>query len=101
MTIIHEHHGAGPMHLDSNPLFRKAITPWYDSNLACFIQMLFMVLVALFGWAGMKVAFTYPQYRPYAWVPAALLIFSLLVLCTVIFRLIRRYYGLHAIDRGP
>ena len=32
------------MRLDPNPMFRRIITPWYDSNPACWILLAAMLL---------------------------------------------------------
>ncbi|RJQ76205.1 MAG: hypothetical protein C4519_14935 [Desulfobacteraceae bacterium] len=80
------------MCLDTNPLFRKANAPWYDGNTACAIVMAAMLVLCLFGWAGIAVARTHPSYHAYIWVPFILLMLSLLVGVSVTFRLLRRCY---------
>jgi hypothetical protein len=80
------------MRLDPNPLFRRVITPWYDSELACWIVMLVMVVVVVFSCIGIFVSRQYPGFNAYTWVPVLLLILSLWVLVSVAYRLIQRYY---------
>lgn len=80
------------MRLDPNPLFRKAIIPWYDSTLACWILLVCMIVLALFSWAGIDLALSVPFYRRLAWVPWLLLVLSFVAGASVAFRLGRRYY---------
>ena len=44
------------MKIDPNPLFRKAIAPWYDNNAACWILLVALIGVAVFSGAGIAVA---------------------------------------------
>jgi len=89
------------MRLDPNPLFRRAITPWYDSNAACWILLMAMLAVVLFSWAGIVVARNHPDYHSYSWVPWSLLFLSLLVGCSTAYRLLRRFYDRHLQIREP
>ncbi|MFZ1983242.1 MAG: hypothetical protein WAU91_02445 [Desulfatitalea sp.] len=89
------------MRLDPNPMFRRVITSWYDSNAACWILLAAMVGVALFSWAGIAAARSHADYHAYTWVPAALLILSLFVAVSVGYRLFRRYYDRHLQFREP
>jgi hypothetical protein len=81
--------------LDGNPLFRKPITPWYDHAIACWLLVAAMAGVSLFSWFGIHVARTHPFYDAYIWVPMVLLVLSLLVAGSVIWRLLHRYYTFH------
>lgn len=84
------------MHLDTaNPLFRKANTPWYDGNMACWIVLAAMLGLCLFSWAGIYVARANPTYAEYVWVPATMLGLSLLVAGSVAVRLFHRFYERH------
>jgi hypothetical protein len=76
---------------NKNPVFRKAIIPWYHSNTAYIIVILFMLLVLLFALAGISVAKPYPAYKGYVWVPAILLVFSAGIIIITVARLIKRY----------
>lgn len=80
------------MRIDPNPLFRKVITPWYDSNAACWVVLLFLVAVVLFSVAGIVVARSQPEYYHHTWLPATLLALSLSATVSVAFRLIKRRY---------
>lgn len=79
------------MRLDPNPLFRRAIVPWHDSTLTCWVVMVAMVVNVLFSWAGIVVALAEPLYHSYLWVPVTLLMLSLLVCFSIAFRLLGRY----------
>ena len=54
---------------NKNPVFRKAIIPWYTSNTAYIIVIVFMLLVLLFALAGISVANANSVYNGYVWVP--------------------------------
>ena len=60
------------MQLDQNPFFRKAITPWYDSNFACRGLIWIMVAVFCFAVGGMIVANVEPLFFPHIWFPCML-----------------------------
>lgn len=76
---------------DQNPLFRRIILPWYDTDIACVLTGVFLLLVFLFALAGISVAFETPDGGRHAWVPAALLVLSAVGIATVCLRLFRRY----------
>ena len=78
------------MRLDPNPLFRRVMTPWYDSTPLCWALLLAMVLVVLFSWAGIVVANENASYHGFRWLPWTLLVMSLFVGISVLLRLIRR-----------
>ena len=72
-------------------MFRKAIYPFYDSEKACVIIFIIMLLILLFGIAGMFAAREDMQYAGYVWVPALLSILSLAILISTTTRLIKHY----------
>ena len=79
------------MPLDRNPLFRKVIAPWYDTEKACYIAIVFMFLVLLFGIAGISAASEKTEYNNYIWVPVLLVVMSAGVIVSISIRLIKRY----------
>lgn len=79
------------MRLDQNPVFRKVIVPWYDSEIACLAVIVFMGLVVLFGLAGLSVVRERVQFQGYAWVPILLIVMSAAVTLSTTIRLIKRY----------
>jgi len=79
------------MRIDQNPLFRKVIVPWYDSESACYIVIFFMVLVFLFGFAGISATRENIAYHEYVWVPVLLVLMSGAVIISTTIRLIKRY----------
>lgn len=83
------------MRLDPNPLFRKMIAPWYDSNLTCWAVLIVMLAIILFSWAGIAAAQGNPRYSAFCWMPVLLIVLSFLVAASVTIRLIRRYYERH------
>lgn len=79
------------MHIDENPLFRKAIVPWYDSEAACLVMVILMEMVFVFGVAGLSVVLGTPEFHRFIWLPAVLLVLSFGVVFSITVRLIRRY----------
>ena len=79
------------MRIDQNPLFRKVIVPWYDSEAACSIVIFFMFLVFLFGFAGISAARENIAYHELVWVPVLLVVMSGGVIISTTIRLIKRY----------
>jgi biotin transporter BioY len=79
------------MRIDQNPLFRKAIVPWYDSEVACLIMIISMFIVFLFGFAGISVARENTEYHEHIWVAVLLVIMSGVVIASTTIRLIKRY----------
>ncbi|UCD33791.1 MAG: hypothetical protein JSW04_04315 [Desulfobacterales bacterium] len=79
------------MRLGQNPLFRKAIVPWYDSESACLIVIVFLVVVFLFSLVGISVARENVEYHAHMWVAVLLAVLSGLVIASTIIRLIKRY----------
>jgi uncharacterized membrane protein len=78
------------MRPNQNPLFRKVIAPWYDSEIACVIVIVFMMLVLCFGGIGMLTALDNPAYQGHAWVPLLLMLMSFFVLISTAVRLVGR-----------
>jgi len=82
--------------MDRNPLFRRIIVPWYDSDAACYILLLSMLTVLLFSISGIVLARTEPTFHAHTWVPVLLGSLSGSVLLSVIVRLIKRYLSRYA-----
>lgn len=64
------------MQLDQNPFFRKTITPWHDSNFACWVLIVAMAPVFAFALGGILVATADPGFSPHAWFPSMLAVLS-------------------------
>jgi hypothetical protein len=73
-----------------SPVFRKVIFPWYRSKTAYGITIAFMLLVFLFGLAGISVARTNTQFNGYIWVPIVLVVLSGGIISATTIRLIKR-----------
>ncbi len=71
-------------------LFRKAIIPWYDTELAMLLTLAFALAVLLFSITGVAAALDTPRYHFIIWVPCLLGILSLSVTISSLIRLIRR-----------
>ena len=80
------------MRLDQNPVFRKVIVPWYDSDAACFILIVCMGLVIFFGFTGISVALENTGYQDHVWVPVLLVIMSTVTIIITAARLAKRYF---------
>lgn len=78
------------MRLDSKPVYRKVISPRYDSEPLCVAIIILMAGVFLFACAGIAVAGDHPVWSTYMWVPIILAIFSAWVLFSTSLRLFRR-----------
>jgi uncharacterized membrane protein len=78
------------MRLDPNPLFRRAIIPWYDSNALCWVLVAAMVVLVYFSITGIVVAHSNPAYNGFVWVPWVLLVLSLVLALSISWRLIQR-----------
>lgn len=76
---------------NKSPVFRKVIIPWYRSKTAYGICIALMLLVLLFGLAGISVAREEMQYRGYLWLPMLLVVLSGAIAVVNIVRLIRRH----------
>lgn len=78
------------MKLDPNAIYRSVITPWYDSNVACRITLVFLGLVILFAGVGIWVALTDSDYETYVWFPITLAGLAAFVMVKIGFRLVHR-----------
>ena len=76
---------------DQSPLFRRVMLPWYDTDIACMLTGLFLLLVFWFALACISVANETPDSGRYVWVPTALLVLSTGGNVTICFRLFRRH----------
>ena len=78
------------MKLHKNPLFRKVVTPWYDSNLFCLMISIFAAHVFYFSTIGISIALEHHQYERYCWVPITLMFLSSILLVANVFRILSR-----------
>jgi hypothetical protein len=78
------------MRLDPNPLFRRAIIPWYDNTAVCWVLEVAMVTLVCFSIAGIVVARSNPEYNGFVWVPWVLLVLSLGLALSIARRLMQR-----------
>ena len=74
-----------------SPVFRKVIIPWYHSKTAYGVTIVSMLLVFLFGLAGISVARANIQFNGYIWLPIVLVVLSGGIILFNILRLIRRH----------
>jgi hypothetical protein len=79
------------MQLDDSPLYRRTIIPWYDSETACLLVVVFMFPVVLFALGGIKVADEHAQYQAFAWLPVLLAVLASWVIVSTTFRLVQRF----------
>jgi nitrogen fixation/metabolism regulation signal transduction histidine kinase len=79
------------MRIDQNPLFRKTIIPWYDSEAVCIVVIVFMMIVFFFGVVGISVARENSEYHGYVWIAVLLVVMSAAVIFSTIIRLIKRH----------
>ena len=74
-----------------NPVFRKAIIPWYNSTTVYIIVLIIMLLVLFFAISGISVSQENSEYRGYVWAPALLLAMTAAIIITTAARLIKRH----------
>jgi uncharacterized membrane protein len=79
------------MRIDQNPLFRKTIISWYDSEAVCIGLIIFMIFVFFFGVIGISVARENGAYQGYVWIAVLLVVMSAGVIFSTTFRLIKRH----------
>ena len=79
------------MRIDQNPLFRKTIIPWYDSEAVCIGLIVFMLIVFFFGVVGISVARENEEYHGYVWIAVLLVVMSGGIIFSTISRLIKRH----------
>lgn len=79
------------MRIDQNPVFRKTIVPWYDSESVCIGVIVFMLIVFLFGFVGILVAREKVEYYGYVWIAVLLVVMSGIVIFSTTIRLIKRH----------
>jgi ABC-type Na+ efflux pump permease subunit len=78
------------MRLDPNPLFRRAVTPWYDGTSASLVLMVATLMAIAFGAIGIDVARGVPDFQSHVWVPWLLLASAVLVFLSVTLRVVQR-----------
>ncbi|MDM8536088.1 hypothetical protein QUF70_04980 [Desulfobacterales bacterium HSG17] len=79
------------MKIEDSPVFRKYVIPWYDSETACLITLMFLYFIFLFGIIGISVARGYHEYYKHIWVPVLLMVMSGLTIMSITVRLLKRY----------
>jgi len=79
------------MLLDPNPVYRRVIVVWYDSEGACLATLIFLLVVFIFSYCGIQTALEYPEYREYIWIPGLLTGLSMGVMVSITIRMINRY----------
>ena len=79
------------MRLDQNPVYRKVIVPWYDSEIVCLVLIGLLFVVFLFGFIGISVAIDNSANGACLWVPIALVVMSGGIIISITIRLIMRY----------
>ncbi|MBI9077366.1 MAG: hypothetical protein JEZ02_18305 [Desulfatibacillum sp.] len=64
--------------------------PWYDSTPVCGLCFVIMGLIAGFGLMGVHVGWEAREFRGDLWVPGLLVVFSGVVMLSLLVRLVRR-----------
>ena len=78
------------MKLDQNPFFRKAIIPWHDSNLLCWVFIVICLFTLIFAVIGINVARANQDYASFVWLPVLMAFLSLFVMIKIMLKLIKR-----------
>lgn len=84
------------MLIERKPFFRKVIIPWYDSETACLVVIVFMSLVCLFGFAGISVARENVEYHKHIWIAVLIVVLSGVVVVSTTIRLVKRFTSRHS-----
>lgn len=79
------------MSLDPNPVFRRVISPWYDSDMVCLVFVALMGATLVFGLAGIQTVFEIQTHYRFIWIPLLVSLLSGVVLVSISSRLIMRY----------
>ncbi|MBF0467826.1 MAG: hypothetical protein HQK61_02920 [Desulfamplus sp.] len=79
------------MELDKSPFFRRIITPWYDSDPACWILISWALFVFVFALTGLGIAISTPLFDRYVWFPFMLASLTLVLIISVACRMIQRH----------
>ena len=74
-----------------NPIHRRIIVPWYDSEVVCLVVTFVLLLTLLFSCIGISVARETPAFQRHLWFPLALLLLSAGGIASLMLRLIKRY----------
>lgn len=78
------------MQLDQNPFFRKAITPWYDSNFACWTLIYAMIFVFVFALSGIFIGAAHAEFARHSWFPGLLAFLSFFLVVKIYLRVKKR-----------
>lgn len=70
---------------------RKSVTPWYDTEAACYMTLFILFLFIMFAFAGISVSYERTEFQAYAKIPVIVLSMSAYATLSVIIRLARRY----------
>ena len=79
------------MKIAPNPIHRKVIVPWYDSDVLCACVFIFCVFVFVFGVTGICVSAGATEYKPYGWLPWLLTLLSVATAVSIGYRMMKRY----------
>ena len=80
------------MQHDQEPVFRKIIVPWYNTDFACVCAALAMMLVAAFALRGLNIALQIVDHPTFIGLPLILLGMCLFVLFSLVARLLNRRF---------
>jgi len=80
-----------PMDPQRNPVFRRAIIPWYDAKVSCLITVFAMGFVFCFGSVGISVIAENADYTKHLWIVLLILLLSMAVIVSIAIRLTRRH----------
>ena len=81
------------MDSQKNPVYRKIIVPWYDSEVVCLVIIVLMFLAFLFGVAGISVVWESSDNLRHLWLVLSVILLSTGVIVSTTTRLIKRYLG--------
>lgn len=74
-----------------DPIFRKALVPWYDTDVCILITLTGGLAGLVFSMFGIATAWDEPTYLPHIWVPCLLGLLCLVIVISTMTRLYRRW----------
>lgn len=78
--------------IEKNPIYRKVIIPWYDSDGLCFAMIFFLIFICSFSIAGIFVALDSPRFQGEIWLPFLLFLLSFYTVVSASVRFILRLF---------
>jgi hypothetical protein len=80
------------MKFKRDPVYRRSIYPWYDTEWACIAAIVLAAMILFFGAIGISVAMERYEYHSFVWLPIIITFLSGIVIVINIVRLVRKVF---------